>query len=68
MDTSLEYDTQEIYRAEIEALLERDPKYKTLGIAELEAIVHAFEFTLTNGQENVRAQMLYDLIHEKQGD
>lgn len=65
METSLENETQHIYKTEIEALIQRDPKYKTLGPAELEAIVHAFEFTLTNGREKVRAQMLYDLLHEK---
>ena len=65
MDTSLENETLNIYRKEIEALLQRDEKYRALGPAELEAIVQAFEFTLTNGREKVRAQMLYDLIHEK---
>ena len=68
MDISLEKETLNIYREEIEALIQRDEKYKTLDLAELEAIVHAFEFTLTNGREKVRAQMLYDLIHEKKGD
>jgi len=65
MDTTLENETQHIYRTEIEALIQRDPKYKTLGPAELESIVRAFELTLTNGREKVRAQMLYDLLHEK---
>ena len=65
MDISLEDETLNIYRKEIEALIQRDEKYKDLGPAELEAIVRAFEFTLTNGREKVRAQMLYDLIHEK---
>ena len=65
MDISLENETLNIYRKEIEALLQRDEKYKTLGTAELEAILNAFEFTLKNGREKVRAQMLYDLIHEK---
>ena len=68
MDISLENETLNIYRKEIEALLQRDEKYKNLGPAELEAIVRAFEFTLTNGREKVRAQMLYDLIHEKRDD
>ena len=68
MDISLENETLNIYRKEIEALIQRDEKYKTLGPAELEAIVHAFEFTLTNGREKVRAQMLYDLIHQKRDD
>ena len=65
MDISLEKETLNIYREEIEALIQRDEKYRTLGTAELEAIVRAFEFTLTNGREKVRAQMLYELIHEK---
>ena len=65
MDISLENETLNIYREEIEALIQRDEKYRTLGFAELEAIVRAFEFTLKNGREKVRAQMLYDLIHEK---
>lgn len=65
MDISLEDETLSIYRKEIETLIQRDEKYKDLGPAELEAIVRAFEFTLTNGREKVRAQMLYDLIHEK---
>ncbi len=65
MDISLEDETLNIYRKEIETLIQRDEKYKDLGLAELEAIVRAFEFTLTNGREKVRAQMLYDLIHEK---
>ena len=65
MDISLEKETLNIYREEIETLIQRDEKYRTLGIDELEAIVGAFELTLTNGREKVRAQMLYDLIHEK---
>ena len=65
MDISVENETLNIYRREIEALIQHDEKYKTLGPAELEAIVRAFEFTLKNGREKVRAQMLYDLIHEK---
>ena len=68
MDISLENETQYIYRREVEALLQRDEKYKTLGPDELEAIVRAFELTLTNGRERVRAQMLYDLIHQKRDD
>ena len=68
MDISLEDETLNIYRKEIETLIQRDEKYKDLGPAELEAIVRAFEFTLTNGREKVRAQMLYDLIHEKRED
>ena len=68
MDTSLENQTLNIYKKEIETLLQRSEKYKTLGPAELEAIVNAFEFTLKNGREKVRAQMLYDLIHEKRGN
>ena len=65
MDISLENETLNIYRKEIETLLQRDEKYTDLGPAELEAIMQAFEFTLKNGREKVRAQMLYDLIHEK---
>ena len=65
MDISLEKETLNIYREELEALIQRDEKYRTLGIDELEAIVSAFELTLTNGREKVRSQMLYDLIHEK---
>lgn len=65
MDISLEDETLNIYREEIEALIQHDEKYRTLGTAELESIVRAFEFTLKNGREKVRAQMLYDLIHEK---
>ena len=68
MDISLENETLNIYKKEIEALIQRDEKYKTLGPAELEAIVRAFEFTLKNGREKVRAQMLYDLIHQKRDD
>ena len=65
MDISLENETRNIYKREVEALIQRDEKYKILGPAELEAIVRAFDFTLKNGREKVRAQMLYDLIHEK---
>ena len=65
MDISLENETLNIYRKEMEALIQSDEKYRTLGSTELEAIVNAFEFTLKNGREKVRAQMLYDLIHEK---
>ena len=65
MDISLENETRNIYKREIEVLIQRDEKYKILGQAELDAIVRAFEFTLKNGREKVRAQMLYDLIHEK---
>ncbi len=65
MDISLENETLNVYRKEIETLIQRDEKYRDLGPDELEVIVRAFEFTLTNGREKVRAQMLYDLIHEK---
>ena len=68
MDISLENETQHIYKKEIETLIQREEKYRTLGPAELEAIVRAFELTLTNGREKVRAQMLYDLIHQKRDD
>ncbi len=65
MDISLENETLNIYRKEIDALIGREEKYRTLGITEIEAIVQAFEFTLTHGREKVRSQMLYDLIHKK---
>ena len=65
MDISLENETQHIYRKEIEALIQQDERYSDLGPTELEVIVRAFELTLTNGREKVRAQMLYDLIHQK---
>ncbi len=68
MDISLENETQYIYRKEIEALIQREEKYRDLSPADLEAIVRAFELTLTNGREKVRAQMLYDLIHQKRDD
>ena len=68
MDISLENETQSIYRKELEALIQRDEKYKDLGPAELEAIIKAFEFTLKNGRDKVRAQMIYDLVHEKRDD
>lgn len=67
MDTVLDNETQEIFRSEIEIIIQHDPKYITLGPDEFEAIVKAFEFTLKNGREKVRAQMLYDLIQEKRG-
>ncbi len=65
MDTPLENETLNIYRREIENLSLREPKYKTLGTPEIQTIVHAFELTLTHGKDKVRAQMLYDLIHNK---
>ena len=65
MDTVLDKETREIYKEEIEVLIQHDPKYITLGPDELEAIVKAFDFTLTNGRDKVRAQMLYDLVQEK---
>jgi len=68
MDMSLENETRSIYKEAVTTLLKRDGRYKSLGAAELEAVVQAFEFTLKNGSENVRAQMLYDLIHEKRAD
>ncbi len=68
MDISLENETLNIYKREIEALTQRDEKYEILGPPELDAIVRAFEFTLKNGRDKVRAQMLYDLIHEKKDD
>ena len=68
MDISLENETQHIYRKEIEALIQREEKYSSLELADLEAIVQAFKLTLTNRRERVRAQMLYDLIHKKRDD
>lgn len=64
MDTPLENETLNIYKTEVEALLQRNEKYQTLGPAEYAAVVRAFEFTLANGRERVRAQMLYDMLHE----
>lgn len=64
MDTILDKETRDIYEEEIKTLIQHDPKYITLGPDELEAIVKAFEFTLSNGRDKVRAQMLYDLIQE----
>ncbi|MCE2402011.1 hypothetical protein J4G08_14150 [Candidatus Poribacteria bacterium] len=65
MDTVLDNETREIFRSEIEIIIQHDAKYITLGPDEFEAIVNAFEFTLTNGREKVRAQMIYDLVQEK---
>ena len=65
MDTVLKNETYEIFKTEIQALYRQEGKYITLSPAELEAIVNAFEFTLTNGGEKVRAQMIYDLIQVK---
>ncbi len=65
MDPVLDNETREIYKAEIQALIQHDPKYISLSPDELDAIVKAFDFTLRNGREKVRAQMLYDLIQEK---
>lgn len=65
MDTVLNKETREIYEEEIKSLIQHDPKYITLGPDELEAIVNAFDFTLTNGRDKVRTQMLYDMIQEK---
>ncbi len=65
MDISLENETRNIYRKEIQSLIQQEKKYRTLNTDDLEAIVKTFEFTLTNGREKVRAQMIHDLIHEK---
>lgn len=65
MNTILENETREIYKAEIKALIQQDEKYITFSPDDIEAIVNVFEFTLTNGREKVRAQMLYDMIQEK---
>ena len=68
MDISLENETLDIYRKEIEELIQREDKYSALGPDDLETVVRAFEFTLTNGRKNVRSQMLYDLFHQKRDD
>ena len=68
MDTVLENETLEIFKAEISALIQQDSKYISLSPDQLEAIVKAFDFTLKNGREKVRAQMLYDLVQEKRGN
>lgn len=68
MDTVLENETLDIFKAEIEALLQQDSKYISISPDQLEAIVKAFDFTLKNGREKVRAQMLYDLVQEKRGN
>jgi len=65
METVLDDETREIYKTEIEALIQRDEKYISISPDELDAIVEAFDFTLRNGREKVRAQMLYDLIQVK---
>ena len=65
MDTVLENETLEIFKAEITALIQQDSKYISLSPDQLESIVKAFDFTLKNGREKVRAQMLYDLVQEK---
>lgn len=64
MDTPLENETLNIYKTEVDALLQQKEKYQTLGPAEFDAVVRAFEFTLANGRGKVRAQMLYDMLHE----
>ena len=68
MDTVLENETLEIFKAEITALIQQDSKYISISPDQLDAIVKAFDFTLKNGREKVRAQMLYDLIQEKRGN
>lgn len=68
MDTVLENETRDIFKEEIEALIQQDSKYISIGPDQIEAIVSAFEFTLTNGREKVRAQMLYDLVENKRGN
>lgn len=68
MDTILENETLEIFKAEITALIQQDSKYISLSPDQLDAIVKAFDFTLKNGREKVRAQMLYDLVQEKRGN
>ncbi|MXV78062.1 hypothetical protein F4X73_00395 [Candidatus Poribacteria bacterium] len=68
MDTVLENETLEIFKAEIVALIQQDSKYISISPDQLDAIVKAFDFTLKNGREKVRAQMLYDLVQEKRGN
>ncbi len=68
MDTILENETLEIFKAEITALIQQDSKYISISPDQLDAIVKAFDFTLKNGREKVRAQMLYDLVQEKRGN
>lgn len=65
MDNVIEKETREIFKAEIEAIIEKDSKYISLGPDEIEAILKAFDYTLTNGKKNVRTQMLYDAIQIK---
>ncbi len=68
MDAVLENETLEIFKAEIVALIQQDSKYISISPDQLDAIVKAFDFTLKNGREKVRAQMLYDLVQEKRGN
>lgn len=68
MDTVLENETLEIFKAEVSALIQQDSKYIAISPDQLDAIVKAFDFTLKNGREKVRAQMLYDLVQEKRGN
>ena len=68
MDTVLENETLEIFKEEIVALIQQDSKYISISPDQLDAIVKAFDFTLKNGREKVRAQMLYDLVQEKRGN
>lgn len=68
MDTILENETLEIFKAEITTLIQQDSKYISISPDRLDAIVKAFDFTLKNGREKVRAQMLYDLVQEKRGN
>ena len=64
METVLDKDTLEIFRAEIETLMRHNEKYISISPDELDAIVNAFDFTLKNGRDQVRGQMLYDMIQE----
>ncbi len=68
MDNVIDKETREIFKAEIEALIEKDSKYISLGPDEIQAIVDAFDYTLTNGKKNVRAQMLYDGFQKNRKD
>lgn len=68
MDISLEDETLQIYRKELETLIQREEKYASLGAPELAAIADAFKLTLTHGREKIRPQVIYDRIHEKRDD
>ena len=68
MEDVIKKETSEIIRSEIEALIEKDSKYISLGPDEIQTIVDTFNFTLKNGKKNVRAQMLYDGFQKNKKD